>query len=349
MPEPLSSSILLSSETQPGVAPVLAALAAVDLPVNRPQRFDGSGFEVQLSRFSPADRDILWQLYTAVKELYEVWQAERSATTVPATLERLGKSDFFRLVQQFGRANAQHDLARIVHDIRGGGLTYLIGAAGLMAQLGFQADLLEACGKAARDHAKLMRNLIVDIDPERRAADEELRIHGIDDMVRKWNGAQLVANGRPVRIVAHSTFTGSISARCLETSSIDRLTFNYLNNAIRFTADGLVRLTIFPVSSGLVRFVVDNGVTAEQERWLTERTGGDLRFLFQGGLTRGGEGIGLSNCADLIAASFGVTAATALADGYLGARILDRRYYAWFHWPALLEEPAAALACTCQS
>ncbi|MBN9122327.1 MAG: ATP-binding protein, partial [Planctomycetes bacterium] len=63
--------------------------------------------------------------------------------------------------------------------------------------------------------------------------------------------------------------------------------------------------------------------------------GPDLVRLYEGGVTRGGNGVGLASCADFVAAAFGVTASEAVAEGYLGARVDGNEYHAWFHWPAL--------------
>jgi len=78
----------------------------------------------------------------------------------------------------------------------------------------------------------------------------------------------------------------------MKASAVDRVVYNYVNNATRFSAGG--------------------------------------------GLTRGGNGLGLSNCADFVAAAFGLPDIDAALRGrYLGAVVEDGWYLAWAHWPAL--------------
>ncbi len=115
---------------------------------------------------------------------------------------------------------------------------------------------------------------------------------------------------------------------------MDRILYNLVNNATRFSADNRVDLWIFPIGDD-IRFVVANAVEAPAEAWLEERTEGDLGQLFRGGITRGGQGIGLSNCAALVAAAYGQQGPLkAVESGCLGADVLDGVFHAWFHWPA---------------
>lgn len=112
-----------------------------------------------------------------------------------------------------------------------------------------------------------------------------------------------------------------------------RVLYNLLTNAVRFAADGCVTVWVFGVGRGLVRWVVENALTAADRDWLDRETGGDLRRLFEGGHTRGGHGEGLAASTEVAAACFGVTAAEAVAAGHLGAMTDGATYRAWFHWP----------------
>ena len=50
------------------------------------------------------------------------------------------------------------------------------------------------------------------------------------------------------------------------------------------------------------------------------------------------EGIGLANCADFVAAAFGLNdLALAVAQGYVGTWFGEGRFAAWAHWPAMPE------------
>jgi len=122
----------------------------------------------------------------------------------------------------------------------------------------------------------------------------------------------------------------------MKASAVDRVVYNYVNNATRFSAGPRIRMEILPIGHHTVRWIVANPITHEQDRWLRDETNADLSQLFRGGLTRGGNGLGLSNCADFVAAAFGLPDIDAALRGrYLGAVVEDGWYLAWAHWPAL--------------
>lgn len=54
-----------------------------------------------------------------------------------------------------------------------------------------------------------------------------------------------------------------------------------------------------------------------QVAWLTNTVGTDLQPLFRGGLTRGGHGIGLASCTEIVAEAFGLDQGKAIESGYL--------------------------------
>jgi signal transduction histidine kinase len=325
------------------VPDVLLSLAPTDLPTLRVARFDGTGCEVPLARFAPDDREILTRLYAAVKEVHAL---RLSGGPVAASLEQLvvaaadgrlmaAASALGEATRSAGRATPE--VYRALHDVRGGGLTVFLGAADLLAAAPGDRGLLRMAADAARDHAKIMRNLLPDIDPAGRAADEAAKPHGIDHFTTKWAGARV---GPAATVAVRCVFAGDVSARCLETASVDRVVYNYVNNAARFSADGAVTLWVVPAGDGLSRWVVQNAIAPDQAAFLAERVGGDLGRLFRGGITRGGTGIGLANCADVVADCFGLEGpAEALQSGYLGAALRGPDFYAWFHWPALAHPP----------
>jgi hypothetical protein len=340
------------------IADTLYTLAPTDLENYRPERYDGSGFSISINDLVPADQVVIRQLYQGIKQLYDLWLYLRDAPQydlLQQQLETLGSAEFLELAQALGLATYEQGqpselLRKIIHDLRGGALTSLLGYTRLIGRVAGsrREEFTRLAIFLARDHAKMMRNALVDLDWPVRQADESAKIHLINDFVEKWNGLTFHLEDRIVQVTAVSTFTGAITNRCLETSSIDRIVYNYMNNAARFTADGRVSLAIFPINDTLVRWVVANQITADQAAWLAANVGDNLNQLFAGGYTRGGQGIGLSNCADFVAAGFGIRQpAEALAQGYLGAKVIDNTYYAWFHWPAYL--PAAGEAiCDCE-
>ena len=322
----------------------LLELAPCNLPVLRHLRYDGGGFGVPMAEFAPEDQAILRTLYEGVQGFHTAWRARRNdpdQSFLDARLRDLGADAFLAAAQRLGDATvargARNLIRKVVHDVRGGGLTVLIGTA-KMVRMGYRdVNGVKTCASLARDHAKIMRNALTDIDTPVRDAEEAANPHGIGHFIDKWTDTHIQVEDRAVHVSLRCDFTGNISARCLETSAIDRILYNYINNAARFSADGEVVMTIVPVGDELVRWVVSNAVTAKQRHWLGLKVGADLRPLFRGGVTNGGHGIGLSNCADFLAASFGLRAPQeAVERGYLGAKVIEDQYHAWFHWPVLL-------------
>jgi K+-sensing histidine kinase KdpD len=339
-------SKLMSEDQKPvgvSIPKTLQTLAPTNLEVYREERYNGGGFSASLAQFAPEDVSLIIRLYTVVKKTYDLWLYMRDAPNYELLkahiISQIGTEHFLSSAQAVGAAtyaldNHRPELRKIIHDVRGGALTVLAGYVHfLKTEPENIVEDVETAVLLARDHAKLMRNAIDDLDPVVRQADESLKIHLIDDFVQKWHGSVYNIAGKSVEIQVACTFQGSVTNRCLETSAIDRVLYNYINNAARFSADNSVSLTIFQTSDTVVRWVVQNAITAEQRTWLNDVTAGDLKRLYWGGLTRGGHGIGLSSCADFVAASFGGSPEVALEQGYLGAKIIEDHYYAWFHWP----------------
>jgi len=222
--------------------------------------------------------------------------------------------------------------SRALHDIRGGALTALMVEVGLAAGRPGPEELRPMVF-LARDHAKIMRNALIDLDPEARAEDEQEQAHGIRTIVEKLHDADYRLHNRSVHISAHSRYDGGISSCCLEISAVDRIIYNLVNNAARFAADERVRLTIEPWPRDSVRFVVANTVTPDQRRWIEANTVTPSE-LFRAHFTRDGRGLGLANCASFVASAYGhPLGEDAVDEGLVGAALGEDRFLAWFHWP----------------
>lgn len=334
------------------------ALAPQDLPIRREKRYDGGGFHIQLTELAPADVTAIRQMYQMVKSIYDIWlymSDNVNYDLIRQEIARFESTEFLDLVQSIGRATYQQRgdqliplIRKAIHDIRGGGLTALIGYAQLLPMLPNTTQYMRQAVYLARDHAKMMRNVLPDLDVTIRAADEGLKLHNIQEFVHKWDGFTFEMPAKSVTIQAETTYDGYITNRCLETSAVDRILYNFINNAARFSAGDTVELGVLQTANHLIRWVVKNQITDDQIAWLHENVGKELHPLFQGGYTRGGNGLGLSNCTDFVAASFGIhDSDDAIMQGYIGAKIIENNYYAWFHWPVYVPESADEPECEC--
>lgn len=324
----------------------MLGLAPTDLPNLRSERYNGDGLGVLLDQLAPDDRALVRQVYDAVMAIATARPVAGQAATPAfvAAVGAVGADPFVRVAQALGeasvRAGAPPLVRKVLHDIRGGALTALVGTAGLLEFGPPDANLLATCGRLARDHCKIVRSAIIDLDLPGRAYDEEFNYHGIEKFVQMWDGVTVREYGRDVSVAVRCEYRGGITTSCLENAAVERVLYNHVNNAARHAADARVAITVFVVGAGrLVRWVVSNAVTAEHRAWLDGSFEPGLGKLYAAGVTSTGSGIGLASCVDFVAAAVGVTPEQALTRGYLGARLGDGVYNAWFHWPAFAPEP----------
>lgn len=330
----------------------LAALLPSRYRNLRDKRYRGEGFDISLRSLSPVDQEHIRVLYGFAKDLYVAWIVMQEQPDWEALRTRIVSflsPPLSLSVKELGReslaacapGDAETSLGKVMHDIRGGALMPLQLYAH-MAQEEADPVQLRSAVFLARDQAKMMRNILPDLDPEVRGADEAEKPHYIRAVVEKWDRFQFERPGQaPGQVSVNCSYDGLLASCCLEASAVDRIVYNYINNAIRFTAGPQIRMEILPVGEHVVRWLVANPVTTDQAAWLQDRTRGDLSSLFRGGITRGGHGLGLSNCADFVAAAFGLHDIDEALEGkYLGAVVRDGCYVAWAHWPSLYTQQA---------
>jgi hypothetical protein len=313
----------------------------------RAQRYQGQDQDALLSVLSLTDQDRARALYEYAKGVHLSWLSMRDAPdwgalrarvlTILAPSLRAAAQDLGRDTMALTRdGDATLALGKVLHDLRGGALMSLQLYAHL-AEADADPAHLRGAAYLARDQAKIMRNALPDLDPEVRSADEAEKPHFMQTVVEKWDGFRFEGSGQQTgQVDVSCEYDGLLASCCLEASAVDRVIYNYVNNATRFSAGSSIRMEILPIGDHTVRWIVANRITSDQAHWLQHETRGDLSHLFRGGLTRGGNGLGLSNCADFVAAAFGLPDIdSALQGRYLGAMVDDGWYLAWAHWPAL--------------
>ncbi len=335
----------------------LLGIAPTPLPNRRPDRYIGEDGGIPLEALHPDDLEGLRALYRAMEDLYGRWLETRPATggsegTSQAEARR--RAEIAEQIRAFGDpplstfadalgdrtrsdADVPWNVRRAIHDLRGGALFALRLYGGLPAEeLANDPETLLSSVFLARDQAKMIRNILPRLDPEGRARDESEKEHAIADVLEKWDGFRLPGrdDGEGVRV--RSEFFGALASCCLEASTIDRILFNLLNNALRFGEGHPVSLQVLPVEGGALRWVVSNALTDDHFQWLKTEVSEGGAGVFRAGLTRGGEGTGLASCAEFIASAFGLGGADeALTHGYVGARWVPGRFDARFHWPLM--------------
>jgi hypothetical protein len=305
-------------------------------------RFAAVGFTFDRCAFGPDEVAALEAVYARLEGLYRVWLAD-PARRPEVVEEHLGE-ELVQEAERFtdallsGAGGRDPRLRELRHDLRGGGLTALVGVTHLLDRglLGAGEDRREQLQLAvwfARDHAKMMRMALPWLDPERAAEDTAERPHGIDEVVIKWQGAHVRVAGADATLRVHARLQGALASRCVEAAALDRVSYNLLNNAVCFAADEVVDVHLDTVSDALGRVAVVNSVGEGERGWLSSRLDADPRALFRPGVTRKGQGDGLASVARLVSSVYGLSPLEAVERKVVGTRLADDRFVAWFHWP----------------
>jgi signal transduction histidine kinase len=313
-------------------------------------RWFGDGLEVPTHALRGRDLEHLQLLYGALTACYETWLEGRPGPDWSALADQIrafGEPPLRTALEALGEATLAEAhvpplLRRAVHDLRGGAFFALRLYGVLLADEEPSEELVQPAVLLARDQAKLVRSLVPSIDPEGYRKDREERAHGMRELVDKWSGFHFppLESGdgvEPVVVEVTTRWRGELAARCLEASALDRVIYNLVNNAARFTTDGRVRLLVEAVSHATVRIAVRNALAPDDADWIASESKGETAALFLGGSTRGGTGLGLQSSAVVVARAWGqVTPEEAVDTGVVGARVRDGVFTSWFFWPAYL-------------
>jgi signal transduction histidine kinase len=325
----------------------LLTLAPLELPNFHPGRYTAEDERRTLEDFSGEDRDLLARVYEILVRLYDEMRPVYSDLTrvraVVGRFVREGELDrLIAAIQAFGVATEAEGrvagIERNIHDLRGGAMQALCFRLEMAENAeGADAANLTPIFFLLRDHLKIMRNNVCDLDAERFAQDQSPQSHDASLLLEKWARAEFHGAAVPVRVELHGVYDGALCESCLEFSTLDRIIYNLMNNAARYAADGLVHFSMLPLpgsSPRSVRFVIGNYVAEAQREKLRERFGDRLGQIFAGGFTTGGHGLGLRICADFCTHAFGLADFEAAREkGYFGATWMGDYFTVWFHWP----------------
>jgi signal transduction histidine kinase len=324
----------------------LLGLAPLALTNYRVRRYQGDDLCLPVSAFVDEDQERLRALYSYLQALMATLAADHARASIPRIEEFLRVSppdEITDVARQFGTASyaAQPSplLAKTIHDLRGGGLTPLIG----QLQIAQLSAVTEATANVlyflTRDHLKIMRNALVGLDDAKREEDLLPKIHSTNFIVEKWQGATLHGAGSEVRIEVECRVPTAISECCVEFGALDRILYNLINNACRHTVSDFIRLILLPVPDAggeNLRFVLVNPVSAAD---LAQLRSLQLGTLFKEGTSTTGSGYGLAIATEFVSHAYGLKSTEqAIEGGYLGAAIVDDDFAAWFHWPRVLED-----------
>lgn len=336
--------------TTPLSRSALLALAPVQLRTYRATRYQGDDQSIPFASFALVDQHILTRMYGVLQMILNTTMRYRDtpgegAAPLHALIKELNWSQVVHDVRELGKATYAMTttplMREVLHDIKGG--SFMALSVGLqLIEIGItQPDDVTRTFFLARDHRKIIRNAVPDLDAHAAALDQTSKAHSTQLLIEKWAHAAYNLPNHTVRVEIDTGFVGDISDRCVEFSALDRVLYNLVNNAARNTVDGVVHLAMLPVEADQphnLRFVVYNAIGAEQRAQLTAHFGDKLNRLFLGGFTTDGTGLGMRICANFVANAYGVhTIERALAEQYIGSCLVDEQFVAWFHWPLIAD------------
>ena len=314
---------------------------------HRRNRYQGDNLCLPMDAFAEIDRRLIRSSYRFLEGIfvplkrYHASGDEIALGQIQAMVNGLEMAEVLDTVRHLGVASLQSNpnelLGKTVHDLRGGAMSSLVGLLQLAQMVPLNRLKAHQLFFLTRDHLKIMRNALLGLDDAKRQADLLPTMHGVDLIIEKWQHAVLGNSTRQTQLRVESDYLGNIAECCVEFGALDRILYNLINNACRHTASGEVRLSIHGLSAGGVQpdnlcFCVSNPVGVEEGQQLSER--GDLRRLFQPGVSSTGSGLGLTVAADFVTNAYGLRNHEAALDGsYLGARFDHGGFHAWFHWP----------------
>lgn len=304
---------------------------------------------VRLDELPEGDVERLRRTYDFIRHLHAATLVHAASDVRKNLLTAVQHRNFDRVhddVSALGRDTRRLDLPqrfrRAYHDLRGGGLAALLMHLELLGEREERDDVARIA-ILARDHLKIMRNAVPDLDPETYAADLEAKDHPVALLREKWGSITYRFAGREIKVTLDCPFNGSLAACCMEFSTFDRIVYNLVNNAAERTADGHVRLSVLPLDRGpgtgpeMLRVTVLNRIDAVQREALRQRYGESLKTLFTGGSAADGRGLGLGICAEIVVHVSRLSSVEqAVEGGYLGIRLLDDWFVVWFLWPTLV-------------
>jgi signal transduction histidine kinase len=335
------------NEAYPFSVSDLRALVPAHIETFRTLRYAGDAMSFALEDFAEEDRVLIHRLYDVLTELLHLLsqrldKPDTAIGEMKLFVQQHNWPAFINKIQRLGVATYPHYsdltmLSQVVHDIKGGGFAALSISLQLLEMGAGKRDDVSRLFFLSRDHLKIMRNAVRNIDPEGQRRDQMQKDHQIGLLVEKWDHAVHRMQNSSAVVAVDCRYDGAISERCLEFSALDRALYNLINNATRHTANGKVYLSIFtPTSQDPqdLRFVIYNAIAEEQQRMLREHYDNMLGELFRGGFTTDGSGIGMRICADFVNHAYGIhDFDRGLRGQYFGAQFIDDYFINWFHWP----------------
>lgn len=326
----------------------IRALVPDQLPVRLEERYGGGFLHASLERdLSPEEQQSIRALYSDLGELMDL-TAKRDAGEEANSLlgarikEFASKSVLLRVAadlekfEQGARVTHDEKLANLFREMADGPMASLCAILFLIESAGVEAEYFQTLFYLARDQRKIMRSMLVDLDPTARMKDELVKEHSIDLLIEKWRSAVYRAFEGEIEVAFESSVEGMVAERCIEFAELDRLFYHLANNAIKHGSEKKLAIQVIESEDGKdLVWLFSNPISAKQSSRLANIEE-SRKSVFDYEVGDGEAGVGLGALAESVGHAYGIDGSSqALGSGYLGTVVEDGIFRIWFHWPKL--------------
>lgn len=329
----------------------IASLTTRPIVSYRSARYSGGRVSVRLGRdFGEVEVGLIRSFYRELIHLLELTRPRPDSEVIEATrlaaLEAFfGQTRLLRFAAELEQVatsaerTADHNLTQVLREMTGGPFFGIFAAVQIMQTGEADPEGFGSLYFLVRDHLKILRSLIVDLDPEGRERDEALNLHPISLMREKWDGALFRVGDRGVRVALESAYEGHVAERCIEFAEVDRLLYQLAQNAVQHGSGDIFGCQIEVTADGeSLRWVFVNPISGDTRRELMRLIAGG-GSLFDSGTALNGKGWGLNVVAQSVDNAYGLSGRNfGESVGYYGVRIDPDRFVVWFHWPIVAED-----------
>lgn len=310
-------------------------LAPTELDNLRSSRYRADDQAIGLAALAPRDRELVVSMYDFLRELNGIVDLAENLDDPSALLEFVERRQVGELVhriRRIGASTTDEHVAGVLHDIRGGALSVLFVQLSRLGRIPYRSDLARSLGIITRDHMKMMRNVTKDLDPKARERDLAFREHSLGDLAGAFREFTARVGEERVVVDVDCPLDAIIAESCVECGAIDRVAYNLLNNAARHAERPNITAWLIRFEKDL-RVAIANVVSPAQRAVVEHSLAADPASLF-GTFTTTRSGYGLRIVAELVGHAYGIVNIKPLTTGrYVGAKIVDDSFVAWFHWP----------------
>ncbi|MEM0965557.1 MAG: hypothetical protein AAGJ81_05355 [Verrucomicrobiota bacterium] len=321
-------------------------LVPARLPARLHERYKGGAFYGRLDRdFGEDEQETIRTIYQSVGELMEL-TAKRDASEEENSLAASALKKFavncpilvaggeLEKYEQAARETQDTKLTTLFRELADGPFASLYGILFLVGSAGVEPEYFQTLFYLARDQRKIMRSLIIDLDPVGRDKDELEKLHSVDLLLQKWQKTVYRAFDAEMEVAFKTSFTGAVAERCIEFAEVDRVFYHLVNNAIHHGEGKLLAIQVVESEDGSdLIWMFSNPISKKKASDLGNTSG----RVFEYGVGSG-SGVGLASLAESVSHAYGIeTTEELISSGYAGSIVEGEVFRLWFHWPRTAE------------